>query len=112
MANQDKDDERYDMILGLSILHLLPKKDETIRDVYSMLPPGGYFVSSTTCLKEISGFKFIHPILKFGSYFGLLPPLNPFSKSDLVSSITAVGFTIEEIYHPGQDKAVFIIAKK
>ena len=108
------DADGYDMVLGLSILHLLPQKDQTICDVHSMLKPGGYFVSSTTCLKEISGFKFISPILKLGGYFGLLPTLNPFSKDELIQSIEKNGelFDIKELYHPGPDKAVFIIAQK
>ena len=109
----ERDDGYYDMVLGLSILHLLPQKDQTIRDVHSMLKPGGYFVSSTTCLKEISGFKFVSPILKLGGYFGLLPTLNPFSKDELIQSIEKNDlFDIKELYHPGPDKAVFIIAQK
>ncbi|MEO0843301.1 MAG: class I SAM-dependent methyltransferase, partial [Cyanobacteria bacterium J06643_5] len=60
-----------DVVLGMSILHLLDDKEEVIRKVYQMLKPGGIFVSSTACLGDsMKWFKFISPMLIF---FGLIP---------------------------------------
>lgn len=103
----------YDVVLGLSILHLLPNKDEILDKVHGLIKPGGYFISSTACLSDVPGIasKYIFPFL---SSLGLIPKLNVFSKGELIESITSAGFVIEEEYHPNNDNkaAVFLVAKK
>ena len=44
--------ERFDAILGLNILHLLPDYVGSIRSSFERLDAGGVFVSSTPCLAE------------------------------------------------------------
>jgi 2-polyprenyl-3-methyl-5-hydroxy-6-metoxy-1,4-benzoquinol methylase len=47
----------YDIVLGLSILHVLPNKDDALRRVHGLIQPGGYFISSATCLRDfVQGF--------------------------------------------------------
>ena len=41
----EAEDSSYDVILGLSILHLLEDKESTISKIYKMLKPGGIFVT-------------------------------------------------------------------
>jgi len=103
--------ESYDVILGLSILHLLPNKDEVLQKVHTLLKPGGYFVSSTMCLTE-SVPKFVGWLAPTLSRFGVIPPLNVFSKQELRTSLEQAGFELEEEFHPSKDKAVFLIARK
>ena len=43
-------DNSVDVVLGLSILHLLPNRDETLIEVQRVLKPGGVFISSTACV--------------------------------------------------------------
>lgn len=103
----------YDVVMGMSVLHLLPNKDEILQRVHGMVKPGGYFVSSTTCMGDFAGVfvKFVAPPLTF---LGIMPKLNVFTKAELKSSIEKVGFSIEEEFQPGneKDKAVFIVANK
>lgn len=103
----------YDVVLGLSILHLLPQKKDVLEKVHGLVTPGGYFISSTMCMKDFSGF-FLRNILSFLAFLGVVPPMDPFTKSELIESIKSAGFTIEEEYHPENDKgkAVFLVARK
>jgi len=102
--------QSVDVVLGLSILHLLEDHDAAIARVHALLKPGGVFVSSTACIADaMKFFKYIAPI---GRALGLLPLLEIFGVDDLVASLTAAGFTIEQQWQPGKRKGVFIVAKK
>jgi len=100
----------HDMILGLSILHLVADRNAVIARVHQMLKPGGLFVSSTACIGDTAAFfKFIGPI---GKALGFFPLLRVFTRNELVATITGAGFEIIENWQPAKDKAVFIVAKK
>lgn len=99
----------YDVILGLSILHLLADKDAVIAKVFRLLKPGGLFVSSTACIGDTMGlFKAIAPL---GKALGLLPQLDVMTTAGLVASLEGAGFAIEQQWQPGKGKAVFIVAR-
>ncbi|MBP0020442.1 MAG: class I SAM-dependent methyltransferase [Cyanobacteria bacterium SBLK] len=103
-------DETFDVVLGLSILHLLQNKEEAIAKVYKMLKPNGIFVTSTACLgDDMSFFKFIAPI---GKFLGVFPLVKVFTEQELVTSLTNADFAIDYQWKPGKNKAVFIVAKK
>lgn len=102
--------ESLDVVLGLSILHLLENKDVAIAKVHDMLKPDGVFVSSTACLGDSHNwFRFIAPI---GRILGLIPLVRFFTKEDLQHSLERAGFEIEHNWQPGKGKAVFIVARK
>src|SRR6185312_5824169 len=46
------DPASLDMVLALSLLHLLRNKHAVIAEVFRALKPGGCFVSSTACIRE------------------------------------------------------------
>ena len=99
----------YDVILGLSILHLLADKDVVIAKVFRLLKPGGVFVSSTACMGDTMGFfKFFAPL---GKAVGLMPQLDIMTTAELVRSLASAGFAIEHQWQPGRGKAVFIVAR-
>ena len=100
----------FDVVMGHSILHLLKDRDVVIARVFDMLKPGGFFVSSTVCLG--GGMSFIKFILPIGHFFGLLPLVRFFNVRELKESIVAAGFEIEHQEQPGDDRVVFIVAKK
>ena len=106
-------DQSLDVVLGLSILHLLNNRDEVIAKVYKMLKPGGIFVSSTACIGDMRFlkhlFKFVAPI---GKFISLLPLLKVFTTRELEDSLSDAGFEIDYQWQPGKNKAVFIVAKK
>jgi 2-polyprenyl-3-methyl-5-hydroxy-6-metoxy-1,4-benzoquinol methylase len=101
-------DASFDVILGLSILHLLADKDAVLAKVFRLLKPGGIFISSTTCVGDTMGlFKTIAPL---GKALGLLPRLDVMTTGELVGSLGRAGFVIEQQWQPGKGKAVFIVA--
>ena len=100
----------FDMVLGLSILHLLENKEEAIAKVHKMLKPGGLFVTSTACLGDtMKWFKIVGPI---GKFFGLIPFVKVFTTKELEDSLIDGNFKIDYQWQPGKGKAVFIVAKK
>ena len=102
--------EGWDVVLGMSILHLLPDKDAHIRKVYEHLKPGGVFVSSTACIGDMgSWFKFAAPIFKWTPF---LPSVQVFGVASLKQSFIQAGFNMEYEWQPEQDSAVFLIARK
>jgi ubiquinone/menaquinone biosynthesis C-methylase UbiE len=102
--------ESLDIVLGLSVLHLLPDRDAIIGKVYAALKPGGLFISSTACLGDsMRFFSFIAPI---GRWLGKLPYLDIMSRAELVASMTHAGFAIEHDWQPSLMAAVFLIARK
>jgi ubiquinone/menaquinone biosynthesis C-methylase UbiE len=103
-------DESFDVVLGHSILHLLHDRDAVIAKVHRMLKPGGAFVSSTTCIGDMSAL--FRPLLAAGHFLGLLPLVRVFSDRSLVDSLLAAGFLIDHQWRPGKGKAVFIVAQK
>lgn len=110
----DAPDASYDIILGLSVLHLVPNRLQTIRKVHRLLKPGGIFVSSTICLGDqnaLAAFvlSWVGPPL---ASMGILPHVSVFTKNTLRQELTDHGFVLEHEFHPGPDKAVFWIAKK
>ncbi len=106
----DAPDENFNVVLALSILHLLENRDAAISKVYRLLMPGGIFVSSTACLGDwLKWFKLVAPI---GKFFGFLPLVKVFTSDELVASLVSAGFEIEQKWLPGRRKAVFIVARK
>ena len=107
-------DASYDVILGLSILHLLPNRAQVMRKVHRLLKPGGIFVSSTVCIGDMGkvtplALQLIGRPLEF---LGVIPAVQVFTKTTLRQELQDNGFVIQEEFHPGSDKAVFFIAKK
>ena len=106
----DVPERTFDVVLGLSVLHLLKNKEEAIAKVYRILKPGGIFVSSTTCLGDfMTWFRLVAPL---GSFLGAIPLVKVFTAKELERSLTDAGFEIDYQWHPGKGKAVFIVAKK
>lgn len=102
--------DSLDVVLGLSILHLLENKETIITRVHQMLKPGGIFVTSTACLGDhMPYFRFVVPL---GQFLGIMPFVKVFTVQDLVDSLTHAGFNIDHQWQPGKDKAVFIVAEK
>jgi ubiquinone/menaquinone biosynthesis C-methylase UbiE len=103
-------DNSLDMVLALSVLHLLPNKEEAIARVFRMLKPGGLFVTSTVCIADfLKIFKYIGPI---GRSIGLLPYIDVFTRIELDSSLSAAGFETELSWPREKKKSAFIILKK
>jgi 2-polyprenyl-3-methyl-5-hydroxy-6-metoxy-1,4-benzoquinol methylase len=89
--------ESFDVILSLSILHLVEDFAQVMGRVNQLLKPGGIFISTTPCLgeKTLLGVLMNIPIF-FLSRVGVIPSLTFFSASNLTAGITNAGFQIIE----------------
>ncbi len=106
----DVPEQSLDMVLGLSILHLLRDRESAISRVYKMLKPGGYFVTSTVCIGDSKPwFKLIAPV---GRVIGLFPFFDVLTVQELADSLTEAGFELDYQWQPNKESAVFIVAKK
>ena len=88
----DFDNESFDIITAYNILHLLEDVQHVFNNVYSLLKPGGLFISETPCLGEKKSF--FGYFLKFLSKLKLVPYVNRLCFSDLESNILDSNFAI------------------
>ena len=103
-------EESFDVVLGLSILHLVEDREAVIAKVRRLLKPGGLFVTSTACLGDkLWFFKYIEPI---GRRLGLMPMVRVFTAGELLESLTAAGFKIDHRWQPEKSHTAFIVARK
>ena len=104
-----------DVVLGLSILHLLPNKVGAMKKVHSWLKPGGLFVTSTVCAGDMGASTklFLKTLIPMAQFLGVIPNFYAFTRDELRDSFDKAGFDIEYEWKPDrQDAAVFIIGKK
>lgn len=102
-------DAGCDAVLGLNILHLLPDVEGTIGSVARILKPGGHFVSSTICLKELEGkLRWLGLATRV---LPLFPTVRSFALADLEGMLTRAGFEIEERFEQRRG-VVFLVATK
>jgi ubiquinone/menaquinone biosynthesis C-methylase UbiE len=106
----DAPDGSFDAILGLSIMHLVKDKDAVSKKVFRLLKPGGVFISSTVCMRDLA--MLIHYVIPIMQFFGQAPFVAIFDRAELLASVRAAGFEIDYDWRPGKKKAVFIVAKK
>jgi len=102
--------DTYDVVLGMSILHLVKNKEAVIAKVHSLLKPGGVFISSTACLGDNS--ILITLLTKVMWMIGIT--VRSFTQEQLKASLIDAGFEIEHEWLPDGDgvKATFIVARK
>jgi ubiquinone/menaquinone biosynthesis C-methylase UbiE len=104
--------DSFDVVLGLNILHLVTNRNETIKEAYRALKPGGYFVSSTVCLGH-SYLRLIKWLVPLGKRLGKLPDLFIIKDEELIKELQNEGFTIENHWtHGSGETCSFIIARK
>jgi ubiquinone/menaquinone biosynthesis C-methylase UbiE len=106
----DAPDASFDVILGLSVLHLLENRKAAIAKVHRLLKPGGVFVSSTACIADM--MPLIRYVAPAGRALGLMPYIDIFTKADLIADLTGAGFAIEHEWQPGPKQAIFLVAGK
>ncbi|MEL6523473.1 MAG: class I SAM-dependent methyltransferase [Pseudomonadota bacterium] len=101
--------QRYDAVLAMSLLHLVPDRDIALAKIRSLLQPGDLFVSSTMCMgDDLKLFRFIAPV---GKALGLFPTVRVFSTEELRTSIETAGFDIVHSWKPRPRAATFFVAK-
>ncbi|MEM8789404.1 MAG: class I SAM-dependent methyltransferase [Pseudomonadota bacterium] len=107
----DAPPESFDAVLGLSLLHLLADERAALAKIRGLLKPGGIFVSSTVCMKDMTGV-FFRLILPVGRALRVFPMVRSFSADTLRSNLRAAGFEIDHDWRPAPGKALFLVARK
>lgn len=103
-------EDSVDVVLALSVLHLLEDKQAAMGRIRQMLKPGGLFISSTTCLGDsMAWFKYFVPI---GRLLGQMPFVEVFTSEHLQEAVRSAGFNFEQSWQPAKGKALFLIARK
>lgn len=101
--------ESVDVVMALSLLHLVEDPEAVVAQIHRMLKRDGIFVSNTVCLGDhMRWFRIIGP---FGRWFGVFPLLRIFTRNELEQSLKGAGFRIEHQWQPDKH-VVFIIARK
>lgn len=89
--------EAFDVILSLSILHLVEDSVQVMNRINQLLKPGGHFISATPCLGEKTFLSVLMNIPIFLlSRMGIFPSITFFSVSSLTEAITKAGFQMIE----------------
>lgn len=110
LAGLARENAAWDVILGMSVLHLLPDMTRDIARINALLKPGGVFVSSTPVIADMDTlFRFIAPLF---SWLPFLPSVAVFSRQDLLASLRDAGFAVESSWQPDPNSAVFVVARK
>jgi 2-polyprenyl-3-methyl-5-hydroxy-6-metoxy-1,4-benzoquinol methylase len=107
--------ESYDLILSLSILHLVNDLPQVINRINQLLKPGGVFISATPCLGENTFSSRLTGIpLLLLSKIRILPHINFFNVSRLETLISSENFEIIETENVSVNHVTdcFIIARK
>lgn len=102
--------ESFDVVLGMSILHIVENKELVVRKVNRLLKPGGVFISSTVCLDNVgNAWKFALNV--FGA-LRILPAVQFLGEGEIISTIKREGFEIEHRWRPTNNEALFVVARK
>lgn len=108
-SEQAVGDEAYDVVLGMSVLHLMPNWREMIAKAREALKPGGRLITSTVCLS--GAWRLLRPVVWVARKLGKAPELMFLSERELRAEMERQGFVIE--HRAGQKSpAVFLIARK
>ena len=102
--------ESFDIVMAMSILHLVEDKEAVLKKIHKLLKEDGYLVCSTACIEGF--FPFLKFILNIGNKFAVLPLVKSFTPDNLLSSLKDAGFEIVTHWQPSPKEAIFIIAKK
>ncbi len=102
-------DESFDAVLGLNVLHLMEDVDGAINRIYQLLKKGGVFVSSTSLIGEVH--LIFRLLISAMQLLGLAPYVSRFTRNQLIAKLKKAGFSIEKEWQTSHE-SVFIIAKK
>ncbi|WP_420432356.1 class I SAM-dependent methyltransferase [Hyphobacterium sp.] len=100
----------YDVVMMHSLLHLLEDPVRGIATAWDMLKPGGFFVSSTVCLKSKAWLY--GPMIAIMRLVGRAPRVHFLSVPSLREDLTAAGFETVEDWEPKASQSLFVIARK
>ena len=106
----DPQGRQFDAVLGLNIIHLCRDPLAVMTRVNALLKPGGHFIQSTACLKDVMPVaRVIVPLMRL---VGKAPFVKFLSRYELRTMLEGAGFEIVEHLEPGGSKADLFVARK
>lgn len=103
--------ETLDGVCAYSILHLVPDREAALGQIFQLLKPGGFFISSTVCLGET--WVPYRPILGMMRFLGKAPMVNIFPRRQLEAEVRDAGFEALEFPDVGSKATTaFMVARK
>lgn len=106
-----KGEKRFDAILAFNLLHLIADLEKELADIYSLLNPGGYFISKSGALGRKA--LFLKPIIALMRLLGKAPFVNFLTKEQYRAAHLAAGFEVEIMeFIPKDSTNVFIVARR
>jgi arsenite methyltransferase len=103
--------ESLDGLCAYSILHLVEDRRAALAQIFKLLKPGGFFISSTVCLGE--SWVPYRPLIGAMRLIGKAPMVQIFDKQTLEDEIRESGFV--DISRPdvgAKGEIAFIVARK
>lgn len=105
------EDGALDGVCAYSILHLVDDRHAAMRQIFRLLRPGGFFISSTPCLGR--GRLLFGPMLWLMRLFGKAPPVSLFTAATLLEDMRAAGFADAAPVDVGaKPEIAFVVAHK
>lgn len=103
--------ESLDGVCAYNILHLVRERAALLQKILSSLKPGGFFISSTVCLRE-SRVPY-GPILSIMRWLGKAPAVELFRVEALLGELRRAGFVDASTRDVGAKSTVaFVVASK
>lgn len=113
--NEELKKESFDVITAFNILHLVEDIPQVMQRIYTLLKPGGTFITATPCLGQKKPAVLLMEIpVWIASKTGILPHVNFFTTAKLTDAVTAANLKINETEYIKNTSLVeyFIAAKK
>lgn len=103
--------EAFDTALAFSILHLVPDRQQLLRNIWKLLKPGGSFISSNACLGD--SWVPYGPLISLARWLGKAPVVHIYDRDTIMREMHEAGFTQVQERDVGAEQIVaFIVAKK
>jgi SAM-dependent methyltransferase len=102
---------RFDMILALSLFHLVDEREALLKQIFNSLEAGGTFVSSTHCFEQRSK-RLIKAVNWISTTFKKTPYCHIFSISQWMEALRNAGFRVIESWQSEEDFSIFIVCEK
>ncbi|KIC40120.1 ubiquinone biosynthesis protein UbiE [Ruegeria sp. ANG-R] len=106
----------YDAAVAFNLLHLLEDLDGALKQINSVLKPGGLFISKTFCAPLHGAslrFRAIRMALPLMQFLGKAPFVRFLSEQELGAAVRRAGFElVEQDSFPARDAHRFLVARK
>lgn len=103
--------ESLDGLCAYSLLHLVEDRPAALAQIYALLTPGGFFVSSTVCLGD--SWVPLGPLIAVMRWLGKAPHVATIGRDSLAKEVRQAGFVDVSLPDVGAKSTIaFMVASK